>query len=209
MTPVILPSNSHPISTTCPDSFFSFQSVKLNASSTEAAHCSKDANAKELLGEQSAEFYSCQICKNSFSRRNILSGHTNATTREITSYCEMCVKSLCDNRNAVQRHRGRERLFSCSLCNKGFTSRSNLDKHIRAHTGERPYSCEVCNKLFAQRSNLNKHLKVHTGERPFSCEVCKKRFTRRYDIKIISEYTVENDHFLVKYVRNSSFSAPT
>jgi uncharacterized Zn-finger protein len=180
---VILPNNSHSISTKGSDDvFFSFQSVKLKATNAEAAHCSKDTNVKQLPGKDSAEFYSCQICKNSFPRKNILSGHASATSRETTSYCEMCVKSLSDNRNAVQQLRRRERLFSCNVCNKGFTSRSNLDNHIRVHTGERSYSCEMCYKSFTQRSNLKAHLQLHNGDRPFSCEICKKLFTQRSNL---------------------------
>jgi hypothetical protein len=66
--------------------FFFFQNIKLNSTSTEGAHCSKDANGNRLLGENSAESYSWQICKNSFSHRNILSGHTSESRKETTSY---------------------------------------------------------------------------------------------------------------------------
>jgi hypothetical protein len=164
----------------CP---FFYQSVKLSASSTESAHCSKDTNANQLLREQSAEFYSCEICKNLFSRGNILSGHTRVSNRESTSYCEMCVKLLSDNRNEVQRPRGHERPLSCNICNKGFNCPSNLDKHILVHTRELPTSCEMCKKSFSQRCNLITHLRVHTGERRFSCEMRKKTFARRFHVK--------------------------
>jgi hypothetical protein len=154
--------------------FFFFQNIKLNETSTKAEHCSKDANGKQHLGEDSAELYSCQRCKNSLSHRDILSRRTGASSRETTSCCEMCVKLLSDNRNPVQRLRSRERPFSCNMCIKGFTSRSNVDNHIRVHTGEQPYSRKVCNKSFAQRFNPKAHLTLHSGERPFSCEICKK-----------------------------------
>jgi hypothetical protein len=119
VTAVILQSISQSISTTGPHSFFFFQSVKRNAKSTKADHCIKDVNAKELLGEENAElsvlhseenFDSCEICKKQFSRRNILFEHTRASSRE-TSYCEICVKSLTDNRSAMRRFRERERFF--------------------------------------------------------------------------------------------------
>jgi uncharacterized Zn-finger protein len=126
--------------------------------------------------------YSWQICKNSFSHRNILSGHTSESRRE-TSHCQICVKTLSDNRNEVQRLRGHKRPFSCNIFNKGFTCRSNLDKHIRVHTGERQFSCEMCKKSFSRRCNLLTHLRIHTGERRSSCDVCKKKFARSSHVK--------------------------
>ncbi|KAM6942349.1 uncharacterized protein PEZ65_004224 [Lycodopsis pacificus] len=64
-----------------------------------------------------------------------------------------------------------EKPFSCSVCKKSFSQRSNLQKHMRTHTGETPFSCSVCKKSFSQRSNLQSHMRTHTGEKPFSCSV--------------------------------------
>jgi uncharacterized Zn-finger protein len=178
VTAVMLQRISQYISTTGPHSFSFFQSVKLNARSTEAPHCSKDVNAEELLGEENAElseshseqnFDSCEICKKPFSRRNILFEHTSVSSRE-TSYCEMCVKSLSVNRSAMRRYRGCERSFSRNVCSKSFISRCDLENHIRVHTGERPFSCGVCKKRFTQRPHIIRHLRVHSGERPFRAE---------------------------------------
>jgi hypothetical protein len=81
--------------------FLFFQIVKLDATSTEAAHCSEDVNAEELLGEQTAELSelynegnvdSCEICKESFSPGNNISGQAGVSRREKMSRCEMCVK---------------------------------------------------------------------------------------------------------------------
>ncbi|XP_037794937.1 zinc finger protein 728-like [Penaeus monodon] len=42
------------------------------------------------------------------------------------------------------------------------------EKHMRVHRNEKPYTCEVCSKAFSDRSNLMKHIRIHTQERPYS-----------------------------------------
>ena len=69
--------------------------------------------------------------------------------------------------------------FLCDMCDKGFTQKSDLNRHRRIQTGDKPYVCCMCRKGFTKKSSLKIHQVVHTGEKPHVCDTCDKRFTQK------------------------------
>ncbi|XP_031639026.1 zinc finger protein 271-like [Contarinia nasturtii] len=53
---------------------------------------------------------------------------------------------------------------------------------MRIHTGEKPHQCGRCNKRFTQKNHLTRHIRIHTGEKPFKCDQCMKQFTQKSDL---------------------------
>ena len=88
--------------------------------------------------------------------------------------------------------------LTCQFCNKLFTHRSNVLKHVRAVHKKVRYQCAQCLKIFNQESTLKNHVKtIHEGIQ-HKCDLCdkdtsnqliisvpnlKNQFTTSYDVQ--------------------------
>ncbi|KAG6924153.1 zinc finger and SCAN domain containing 2, partial [Chelydra serpentina] len=70
-----------------------------------------------------------------------------------------------------QRTHTGEKPYECPDCQRGFTRRSDLNKHRRVHTGERPFRCASCGKSFSQSSHLITHKRLHEEAKPYKGSV--------------------------------------
>lgn len=47
--------------------------------------------------------------------------------------------------------------FQCSYCSYSTNYQTNLNNHVRVHTGERPFVCPHCSRTFSRNEHLKKH----------------------------------------------------
>ncbi|KAJ7416307.1 zinc finger protein 420-like [Willisornis vidua] len=62
--------------------------------------------------------------------------------------------------------------YQCAECKYTTCILSNLELHVRTHTGERPYSCTVCQMKFRTSSHLRRHRITHFNTEHFKCRSC-------------------------------------
>ncbi|XP_061759692.1 zinc finger protein 467-like [Nerophis ophidion] len=77
--------------------------------------------------------------------------------------------SECSNKKTDKKH------WTCTVCDKSFSNKGHLNRHMMTHTGEKPFCCPVCNKKFSQRSPMVSHMKTHSGKQ-YPCSVCGRSY---------------------------------
>lgn len=109
-------------------------------------------------------FY-CETCKAPFLSMSALRNHESIFHSEFIEF-HPCDYHDCDrvfpNRMKLLQHtitvHGNRR-FSCKICQKNYSSSSNLKKHMQTHS-ERKETCDVCGKSFS-KSYIESHLLTH------------------------------------------------
>ncbi|XP_072318454.1 uncharacterized protein [Eucyclogobius newberryi] len=156
------------------------------------SECGKSFTLKSKLNKHmlvhSEEIpHKCSVCAKSFKFKSSVTNHEKIF-HNICRVCETGFKDETSRKLHMKTHqkpskesrkrtarKSSEKTYSCSFCEKCFYTKSDLERHIRIHTGERPYVCQVCEEDFTQMSCLSDHQKyVH-----HMCPVCKECFPDR------------------------------
>lgn len=136
----------------------------------------------------------CPLCNTHCSDKVTLLEHLsnhreNGTSGQLflkSFSCSQCEK-VFTSKVHLRRHmvfHTIERPFKCSVCDKGFKRKVGLKSHMIIHSGEKPFKCSVCEKSFNQKTNFQAHIKIHTGEKPFVCSVCEKGFILKCSLDV-------------------------
>jgi len=129
-------------------------------------------------------------------RSKQLSEHAELTRSKVmknderaSHMCEECGKVFSRLYNLL-RHRNihanmRPYICQYSVCNKGFRTRFDLNRHVRhMHDGVKNFACDVCSRHFARSTAKDKHKRTHSNKRLNLCNTCSKSFKQLEALRV-------------------------
>jgi len=72
---------------------------------------------------------------------------------------QSALEGLTNSRHLLKSH-NEDSWLTCHICQKNFSHRDNLKKHVRRHRAVKPYVCSDCSKRFCTAGELNNHVLV-------------------------------------------------
>ena len=84
--------------------------------------------------------------------------------------------------------------LTCLKCDKVFSTKQGLDRHVKSHMGTFKFWCDVCKVGYQNKTNYDLHNIKHTGLYPYNCFTCQKGFPEK---RAFIEH--ENKHAGVKF----------
>lgn len=106
----------------------------------------------------------CPYCRERFTHRNSLTRHIRLSHTDKYEFAQ-------------------KKAVNCPVCNMTYLP-SSIKAHMATHQlTNKEYSCSICNKMFSTKWNLKQHHWTHANRstKPFQCTVCPSAFVRETD----------------------------
>ena len=134
-----------------------------------------------------------------------MQAHAVIHTGDKPFQCTICEKRF-NNKANLNKHKlthGNQRPYVCNICGQTYRQSYDLKRHTSTHTDPvKSFTCLQCGKIFARKSYLQRHLLIHTNERKYVCSHCGRKFLQRGQLN----FHVKNQH---KVTNKESFDSKT
>ena len=128
------------------------------------------------------DIFACDICDREFTSEYYLNRHIVIHDESKQFNCELCGKNFVYVKQ-FEKHKSDSNCHrSCTQCGKTYAKSDALRNHMRIHTGDL-FTCDICDKGFTSKTHLKQHIEIHGDNKQFSCELCGKEFLDKQQLK--------------------------
>ncbi|XP_029985702.1 zinc finger protein 358-like isoform X2 [Sphaeramia orbicularis] len=129
--------------------------------------------------------YGCSAGENSLRPKIYLRKCLINETGEPNFVCSVCDKIFVSRKNLNDHRRvhAEGKPYACPVCGHGFYVKSSVNRHMMSHTEGKLYACTECGKKFPTKAELTGHSRSHIGEKPYCCFECGLRFSKAYSLR--------------------------
>ena len=166
--------------------------------------------AKHMKVHSRKRPYQCPICGEQFAMETVLAGHMSRHPMFLnplveTVECQDCKKTFPSEQLFIEHQEVcpmRIKVFSCTVCGKGFQDRVALRSHLASHIGKKLFRCSECDYQCTNNNSLQRHKKIHGPEEPkYECPVCREAFLPSHSLQDIHDHIMS--HKKQKYSCNA------
>jgi len=130
--------------------------------------------------EDQMTIFECEMCSRKFKNGDLYKKHVKTHSKVKPQHrCVECGKVFTSKSN-MQAHlklHFESKTFSCPHCAKEFKGKKSLLEHVSTkHNNEKKFPCSQCTEFFSSRHLKNVHERLHNGERGFICDQCGDSF---------------------------------
>lgn len=145
---------------------------------TIGKHYKTHKNSTDFI--DSKTHFLCNLCGKILRSKRGFEDHQKLHKNIRDQLCDVCGSGFTSKKFLhlhKKSHDGIQRkVFNCSQCEKVFSGRHTLNRHLLTHSGEKNFICEICSKCFYTLQELNRHVRYHKKEYRFDCQLCDMRF---------------------------------
>ncbi|XP_018574205.1 zinc finger protein 585B-like [Anoplophora glabripennis] len=131
----------------------------------------------------------CSFCGKGFITASDLYHHEKIHANKRAYRCEICPKAF-NTSSDLHKHKicvhldRSEWKYVCSYCQRRFPLKTNLDTHVKTHTGEKNYACHLCDRRCINKSVLTRHIETHSNVISFKCNLCMQGYKYRKSLDV-------------------------